>query len=53
MKDGTTYYFHLQTFQGTWEKPGCHLNTSHLTWEEIQVGRVSVRVGGLYLGRGS
>ncbi|XP_034357386.1 ras GTPase-activating-like protein IQGAP3 [Arvicanthis niloticus] len=37
MKDGTAYYFHLQTFQGTWEKPpSCHLNTSHLTWEEIQ-----------------
>uniref|UniRef100_A0A9L0S882 IQ motif containing GTPase activating protein 3 n=1 Tax=Equus caballus TaxID=9796 RepID=A0A9L0S882_HORSE len=37
MKDGTTYYFHLQTFQGTWERPpGCRLNTSHLTREEIQ-----------------
>ncbi|XP_016077062.1 PREDICTED: ras GTPase-activating-like protein IQGAP3 [Miniopterus natalensis] len=37
MKDGTAYYFHLQTFQGTWERPvGCHLNTSHLTREEIQ-----------------
>nr|AAI51103.1 IQ motif containing GTPase activating protein 3 [Mus musculus] len=37
MKDGTAYYLHLQTFQGTWEHPsGCHLNTSHLTWEEIQ-----------------
>ncbi|KAM9688363.1 ras GTPase-activating-like protein IQGAP3 [Trichechus inunguis] len=37
MKDGTAYYFHLQTFQGTWERPpGCHLNTSHLTQEEIQ-----------------
>nr|XP_021493377.1 ras GTPase-activating-like protein IQGAP3 isoform X1 [Meriones unguiculatus] len=37
MKDGTAYYFHLQTFQGTWEHPpSCHLNTSHLTWEEIQ-----------------
>ncbi|XP_028609108.1 ras GTPase-activating-like protein IQGAP3 [Grammomys surdaster] len=37
MKDGTAYYFHLQTFQGTWEKPPSrHLNTSHLTWEEIQ-----------------
>lgn len=39
MKDGTTYYFHLQTFQGTWEQPpGCRLNASHLTREEIQVG---------------
>ncbi|KAL1778167.1 ras GTPase-activating IQGAP3 isoform X1 [Sigmodon hispidus] len=37
MKDGTAYYFHLQTFQGMWEHPpSCHLNTSHLTWEEIQ-----------------
>ncbi|XP_048213464.1 ras GTPase-activating-like protein IQGAP3 isoform X2 [Perognathus longimembris pacificus] len=37
MKDGTAYYFHLQTFQGTWEQPpGCRLNTSHLTREEIQ-----------------
>uniref|UniRef100_A0A8C8ZH59 IQ motif containing GTPase activating protein 3 n=1 Tax=Prolemur simus TaxID=1328070 RepID=A0A8C8ZH59_PROSS len=37
MKDGTAYYFHLQTFQGTWERPpSCHLNTSHLTREEIQ-----------------
>ncbi|KAM4860776.1 ras GTPase-activating-like protein IQGAP3 [Thomomys bottae] len=37
MKDGTAYYFHLQTFDGTWERPpGCRLNTSHLTREEIQ-----------------
>ncbi|XP_074079306.1 ras GTPase-activating-like protein IQGAP3 isoform X2 [Macrotis lagotis] len=37
MKDGITYYFHLQTFQGTWERPlDCTLNTSHLTREEIQ-----------------
>uniref|UniRef100_A0A8C2YLA3 IQ motif containing GTPase activating protein 3 n=1 Tax=Chinchilla lanigera TaxID=34839 RepID=A0A8C2YLA3_CHILA len=37
MKDGTAYYLHLQTFQGTWEQPpGCRLNTSHLTREEIQ-----------------
>ncbi|XP_005356948.1 ras GTPase-activating-like protein IQGAP3 [Microtus ochrogaster] len=37
MKDGSAYYFHLQTFQGTWDHPpSCHLNTSHLTWEEIQ-----------------
>ncbi|XP_045401344.1 ras GTPase-activating-like protein IQGAP3 isoform X2 [Lemur catta] len=37
MKDGTAYYFHLQIFQGTWERPpSCHLNTSHLTREEIQ-----------------
>lgn len=44
MKDGTSYYFHLQTFQGTWERPpGCCLNTSHLTREEIQVGSAVVR----------
>uniref|UniRef100_A0A2K6LL53 IQ motif containing GTPase activating protein 3 n=1 Tax=Rhinopithecus bieti TaxID=61621 RepID=A0A2K6LL53_RHIBE len=37
MNDGTAYYFHLQTFQGTWEQPsGCRLHTSHLTREEIQ-----------------
>ncbi|XP_068963695.1 ras GTPase-activating-like protein IQGAP3 isoform X1 [Petaurus breviceps papuanus] len=37
MKDGIAYYFHLQTFQGTWERPlDCILNTSHLTREEIQ-----------------
>ncbi|XP_029791828.1 ras GTPase-activating-like protein IQGAP3 [Suricata suricatta] len=37
VKDGSAYYFHLQTFQGTWERPaGCRLNTSHLTREEIQ-----------------
>lgn len=54
MKDGTAYYFHLQTFQGTWERPPSrHLNASHLTWEEIQVGRVPARVGALYMGRGS
>ncbi|XP_010642100.1 ras GTPase-activating-like protein IQGAP3 [Fukomys damarensis] len=37
MKDGSAYYLHLQTLQGTWEQPpGCRLNTSHLTREEIQ-----------------
>uniref|UniRef100_A0A5F9CYM5 IQ motif containing GTPase activating protein 3 n=1 Tax=Oryctolagus cuniculus TaxID=9986 RepID=A0A5F9CYM5_RABIT len=37
MKDGTAYYFHLQTFQGAWERPpDCRLNTAHLTREEIQ-----------------
>lgn len=46
MKDGTAYYFHLQTFQGTWERPvGCRLNTSHLTREEIQVDRAPAREG--------
>ncbi|KAM8769912.1 LOW QUALITY PROTEIN: ras GTPase-activating-like protein IQGAP3 [Rhynchonycteris naso] len=36
MKDGTAYYFHLQTFQGTWEQPpGCRLNTSNLNREKI------------------
>uniref|UniRef100_A0A8C5JUS1 IQ motif containing GTPase activating protein 3 n=1 Tax=Jaculus jaculus TaxID=51337 RepID=A0A8C5JUS1_JACJA len=37
MKDGTAYYFHLQTFRGTWEQPpNFRHNTSHLTREEIQ-----------------
>ncbi|XP_040854412.1 ras GTPase-activating-like protein IQGAP3 isoform X2 [Ochotona curzoniae] len=37
MKDGTAYYFHLQTFQGTWVRPhDCRLNTAHLNREEIQ-----------------
>lgn len=50
-KDGSAYYFHLHTFQGTWERPaGCRLNTSHLTREEIQVGRAPEREGP---GRGS
>ncbi|XP_063480935.1 ras GTPase-activating-like protein IQGAP3 isoform X3 [Symphalangus syndactylus] len=43
MKDGTAYYFHLQTFQGIWEQPpGCPLNTSHLTREEIQLAVTKV-----------
>ncbi|XP_006895969.1 PREDICTED: ras GTPase-activating-like protein IQGAP3 [Elephantulus edwardii] len=43
MRDGSAYYFHLQTFQGTWERPaGCHLNTSHLTREEIQAAVTKV-----------
>lgn len=46
MKDGTAYYFHLHTFQGTWEQPpGFCLNTSHLTREEIQVCRAPARAG--------
>lgn len=50
MRDGTAYYFHLQTFEGTWERPpGCSLNTSHLTREEIQVGRAPPREG-LWMG---
>ena len=58
MKDGTAYYFHLQTFQGTWERPpGCRLNTSHLTRKEIQVGGAPVREGArgweVSCGRGS
>ncbi|XP_027946103.1 ras GTPase-activating-like protein IQGAP3 isoform X1 [Eumetopias jubatus] len=37
MKDGLAYYLHLQTLQGTWERPaGCRLHESHLTREEIQ-----------------
>ncbi|XP_032010096.1 ras GTPase-activating-like protein IQGAP3 [Hylobates moloch] len=43
MKDGTAYYFHLHTFQGIWEQPpGCPLNTSHLTREEIQLAVTKV-----------
>ncbi|XP_044529655.1 ras GTPase-activating-like protein IQGAP3 [Gracilinanus agilis] len=43
MKDGTAFYFHLQTFQGTWERPSdCTLNTSHLTREEIQTAITTV-----------
>uniref|UniRef100_G3WR35 IQ motif containing GTPase activating protein 3 n=1 Tax=Sarcophilus harrisii TaxID=9305 RepID=G3WR35_SARHA len=42
-KDGIAYYFHLQTFQGTWERPiDCTLNTSHLTREEIQAAITTV-----------
>ncbi|XP_023390059.1 ras GTPase-activating-like protein IQGAP3 [Pteropus vampyrus] len=43
MEDGTAYYLHLQTFQGTWERPpGGRLNTSHLTREEIQAAVTTV-----------
>ncbi|XP_056672219.1 ras GTPase-activating-like protein IQGAP3 [Monodelphis domestica] len=43
MKDGAAFYFHLQTFQGTWERPSdCTLNTSHLSREEIQAAITSV-----------
>lgn len=59
MEDGTAYYLHLQTFQGTWERPpgGC-LNTSHLTRQEIQVGGAPAGGGarggaGAPCGRGS
>lgn len=46
MRDGSAYYLHLQTFRGTWEPPtGCRLNASHLTREEIQVGRAPVQEG--------
>lgn len=43
LQDRTTYYLHLQSFQGTWARPpGCHLNTSHLTREEIQAAVTKV-----------
>lgn len=49
-QDGTFYYLHLQSFEGTWAQPrGCRLNTSHLTREEIQVAGSLVR-GGVCLG---
>lgn len=59
MEDGTAYYLHLQTFQGTWERPpGGRLNTSHLTRQEIQVGGAPAGGGarggaGAPCGRGS
>lgn len=38
LKDGTEYYFSLQTFEGTWERPqGCVLHPTHLSRDEIQV----------------
>ncbi|XP_061461823.1 ras GTPase-activating-like protein IQGAP3 isoform X2 [Rhineura floridana] len=37
LKDGTGYYFSLQTFEGSWDQPSpCALNTMHLSREEIQ-----------------
>ncbi|XP_054995371.1 ras GTPase-activating-like protein IQGAP3 [Sorex araneus] len=43
LQDGTTYYLHLQSFQGTWAQPrGCRLSTSHLTREEIQLAVTKV-----------
>ncbi|XP_042296040.1 ras GTPase-activating-like protein IQGAP3 isoform X2 [Sceloporus undulatus] len=37
LKDGTVYYFSLQTFEGSWEQPQpCAFNAAHLSREEIQ-----------------
>ncbi|EMP31324.1 Ras GTPase-activating-like protein IQGAP2 [Chelonia mydas] len=37
LKDGSVYYFSLQSFEGSWEQPrDCVLNSIHLSWEEIQ-----------------
>ncbi|XP_063295545.1 ras GTPase-activating-like protein IQGAP3 [Pelobates fuscus] len=44
IKDCGDYYFHLRTFEGTWERPpGFNTNTTHLSREEIQsaVNRVT------------
>ncbi|KYO41809.1 hypothetical protein Y1Q_0004502 [Alligator mississippiensis] len=45
LKDGTEYYFSLQTFEGTWERPqGCVLHPTHLSRDEIQSTIASVTV---------
>uniref|UniRef100_A0A452IN81 Uncharacterized protein n=1 Tax=Gopherus agassizii TaxID=38772 RepID=A0A452IN81_9SAUR len=37
LKDGSVYYFSLQNFEGSWERPhDCVLNSTHLSREEIQ-----------------
>ncbi|CAM5175409.1 unnamed protein product [Eretmochelys imbricata] len=37
LKEGSVYYFSLQSFEGSWERPrDCVLNSIHLSWEEIQ-----------------
>uniref|UniRef100_A0A8C5RT63 IQ motif containing GTPase activating protein 3 n=1 Tax=Laticauda laticaudata TaxID=8630 RepID=A0A8C5RT63_LATLA len=44
LRDGSEYYFHLQSFEGSWEQPQpLALNTAHLSREEIQgaITRVS------------
>uniref|UniRef100_A0A8C0QKN3 IQ motif containing GTPase activating protein 3 n=1 Tax=Chelonoidis abingdonii TaxID=106734 RepID=A0A8C0QKN3_CHEAB len=38
LKDGSMYYFSLQSFEGSWEQPrDCVLNSTHLSREEIQL----------------
>ncbi|XP_026573433.1 ras GTPase-activating-like protein IQGAP3 [Pseudonaja textilis] len=44
LRDGSEYYFHLRSFEGSWEQPQpLALNTAHLSREEIQgaITRVS------------
>ncbi|XP_074836699.1 ras GTPase-activating-like protein IQGAP3 [Carettochelys insculpta] len=37
LRDGSEYYFSLQSFEGSWEQPpDCVLNSTHLSREEIQ-----------------
>uniref|UniRef100_A0A8C6YHB1 IQ motif containing GTPase activating protein 3 n=1 Tax=Naja naja TaxID=35670 RepID=A0A8C6YHB1_NAJNA len=37
LRDGSEYYFHLRSFEGSWEQPQpLALNTAHLSREEIQ-----------------
>ncbi|XP_039224578.1 ras GTPase-activating-like protein IQGAP3 isoform X1 [Crotalus tigris] len=37
LRDGSEYYFHLRSFEGSWEQPRpLTLNTAHLSQEEIQ-----------------
>ncbi|XP_075764038.1 ras GTPase-activating-like protein IQGAP3 isoform X2 [Pelodiscus sinensis] len=37
LADGSEYYFSLQSFEGSWERPrDCVLNSTHLSREEIQ-----------------
>nr|XP_042699174.1 ras GTPase-activating-like protein IQGAP3 [Chrysemys picta bellii] len=41
LKDGSVYYFSLQSFEGSWERPrDSVLNSTHLSREEIQAGPV-------------
>ncbi|XP_053561176.1 ras GTPase-activating-like protein IQGAP3 [Bombina bombina] len=43
MKDQGDYYFHLRTFDGTWDRPtGFSSNTTHLSREEIQTAITQV-----------
>ncbi|XP_029437065.1 LOW QUALITY PROTEIN: ras GTPase-activating-like protein IQGAP3 [Rhinatrema bivittatum] len=47
LKDGGNYYFHLRTFEGTWDRPqGFAGNSSHLSREEMQA--IITRVTGAY-----
>nr|XP_033779754.1 ras GTPase-activating-like protein IQGAP3 isoform X2 [Geotrypetes seraphini] len=47
LKDGGEYYFHLRTFEGTWDRPrDFAAHSAHLTREEIQ--STITRVTGAY-----